>query len=298
MDVIDTITPDSRRAAGRTARRRPSTETPGTRLNQLFYNFRKPAGHPLADARVREALSYAIDGESLIKDVLIGPVSAAEGVVPASLAGCAKTGTYIYDPARPRQCSTTAGRHRPQAEDHLGDRRVRLRHLRAWRPCRDVRRRRRQAPSCSSSNPAATSWPGARASGGDWDLLGNGFSSPTGLAITMMQGMYAGTAEKEKTRDTYHGLRRPRDRRTLDPGASAEADPAERDAAARRGAAGRSGTPGRALWAFVAQVGARPPGARPGPRAGPHQLLRPRRRPAGGLSHADATSSSGSDRAC
>jgi len=40
---------------------------------------------------------------------------------------------------------------------------------------------------------------------GDWDLLGNGFSSPTGLAITMLQGMYAGTAEKEKTRDTYQG---------------------------------------------------------------------------------------------
>ncbi|MET0872015.1 MAG: ABC transporter substrate-binding protein, partial [Paeniglutamicibacter terrestris] len=39
----------------------------------------------------------------------------------------------------------------------------------------------------------------------DWDLLGNGFSSPTGLAITMLQGMYAGTPEKEKTRDTYQG---------------------------------------------------------------------------------------------
>jgi ABC-type transport system substrate-binding protein len=41
--------------------------------------------------------------------------------------------------------------------------------------------------------------------GGDWDVLGNGYPSPTGLALTIMQGMYAGTAEKEKTRDTYHG---------------------------------------------------------------------------------------------
>ena len=40
---------------------------------------------------------------------------------------------------------------------------------------------------------------------GDWDVLGNGFPSPTGLALTIMQGMYAGTAEKEATRDTYHG---------------------------------------------------------------------------------------------
>ena len=34
----------------------------GVRLNQLFYNFRKPPGHPLADAKVRRALTYAIDG--------------------------------------------------------------------------------------------------------------------------------------------------------------------------------------------------------------------------------------------
>ena len=34
----------------------------GVRLNQLFYNFRKPPGHPLADPRVRRALTYAIDG--------------------------------------------------------------------------------------------------------------------------------------------------------------------------------------------------------------------------------------------
>ena len=43
---------------GVAARQRPSP-----RINQIFYNFRKPAGHPLANARVREALSYAIDGE-------------------------------------------------------------------------------------------------------------------------------------------------------------------------------------------------------------------------------------------
>ena len=40
---------------------------------------------------------------------------------------------------------------------------------------------------------------------GDWDVLGNGYPGPTGLGITIMQGMYAGTAEKEATRDTYHG---------------------------------------------------------------------------------------------
>ena len=66
IDVIDTISPD---AIGRSGLPGVDVETPGTRLTQLFYNFRKPPSHPLADPRVREALSYAIDGESLINDV-------------------------------------------------------------------------------------------------------------------------------------------------------------------------------------------------------------------------------------
>ena len=44
--------------------------TEGTRINQLFFNFRKSKGHPLADARVREALTYAIDGKALVDDVI------------------------------------------------------------------------------------------------------------------------------------------------------------------------------------------------------------------------------------
>ena len=64
---------------------------------------------------------------------------------------------------------------------------------------------------------------------GDWDVLGNGFPSPTGLALTIMQGMYAGTAEKEATRDTYHGYVFPEITAVITQ-ASEEADPARRDA--------------------------------------------------------------------
>ena len=78
VDVIDSITPDSReQLAGL-----PGVvleEASSLRLNQIFYNFRKPAGHPLADPRVREALSWAIDGEALVKDVLVDSVSAGRG---------------------------------------------------------------------------------------------------------------------------------------------------------------------------------------------------------------------------
>ncbi len=68
-----------------------------------------------------------------------------------------------------------------------------------------------------------------RGEAGDWDVLGNGYGNQTGLAITNLQGQYGGTAEKEKTRDTYHGFVFPEVTNLLDK-ASGEPDEAKRDA--------------------------------------------------------------------
>src|SRR3712207_9515582 len=79
VDVIDTISPESaEQLAGLPDVRIQSTE--GTRINQLFYNFRKPPDHPLADPRVREALTYAIDGQALVEQVFLDSVTEATGV--------------------------------------------------------------------------------------------------------------------------------------------------------------------------------------------------------------------------
>ena len=51
--------------------------------------------------------------------------------------------------------------------------------------------------------------------GGDWDVIGNGFSSPTGQALTMLQGMYGGTAKKDRTGDAFMGYVIPRIERQL-----------------------------------------------------------------------------------
>jgi peptide/nickel transport system substrate-binding protein len=64
---------------------------------------------------------------------------------------------------------------------------------------------------------------------GDWDVLGNGYGNQTGLALTTLQGMYAGTAEKEATRDTYHGYVFPEITAKIQ-AASSEPDPARRAA--------------------------------------------------------------------
>ncbi|MBY6414049.1 ABC transporter substrate-binding protein [Rhodococcus sp. BP-252] len=203
VDVIDAITPDAADQlaglAGVTVER-----VDGVRLNQLFYNFRKPQGHPLADARVRKALSYAINGNALIDQVMQGAATPSRGVVPGILDGAIETGEYVYDPQRAR------------AElDALGVRDLELKII--WETgefAADTDIMESVLQMLSAVGVRATlqqfepggdisTWRQGKA--GDWDILGNGFPSPTGLAVTIMQGMYAGTAAKEETRDTYHG---------------------------------------------------------------------------------------------
>jgi peptide/nickel transport system substrate-binding protein len=143
VDVIDSISPDSAdQLSGLSGVAIDRVD--GVRLNQLFYNFRKPAGHPLADKRVRRALTYAIDGNSLIDEVMQGSATASKGVIPMTLTGAIETGEYVYDPARARK-----------ELDALGVRDLDLKII--WESGEFV------ADTDSSSSPAAISPPGVRA---------------------------------------------------------------------------------------------------------------------------------------
>ncbi|MFB9375839.1 ABC transporter substrate-binding protein [Kineococcus gynurae] len=203
VDVIDTLTPDAAQQL-RGLSGIELMETQSLRLNQIFYNFRKPAGHPLADPRGRQALSMAIDGRALVEEVLSGTAVQAEGVVTSNQDGYVKTGEYVYDPGAARKMLDSLNARdlavtiiwesgefpgdtfvMEALVEMLGDIGVRAQ-LREFQPGGDI-----------------MSWRQGRA--GDWDLLGNGFPGPTGQAVVMLQGMYAGTAEKESTRDTYQG---------------------------------------------------------------------------------------------
>ncbi|MGD6755968.1 ABC transporter substrate-binding protein [Streptomyces sp. BH105] len=203
LDVVDTLSPD----AAEQLTGLPGVEVEqgqGVRICQLFYNFRKPRSHPLSDPRVRQALTYAIDGQALLRDVLTGSANAARGVVPNSLDGAAETGAYRYDPSRARELLRRYGADdlkltimwesgefagdtavMEAVADMLGDIGVQV-SLKQFQPGGDILK-----------------WRQGR--GGDWDVIGNGFPSPTGLALTSLQGMYAGTEEKERTRDAFMG---------------------------------------------------------------------------------------------
>ena len=265
LDVIDSITPDSaEQLAG----------LPGVaveehrrlRMYQLFYNFRKPSGHPLADARVREALTYAIDGESLVNDVLVDSVRQAEGVVPLALPGAVQTGTYAYDPAQgPRPCcSRSASRTCTlkiiwESGEFAGDTSVMealvemLRDIGVKRPAAAVRARR-QHPDLAAGPAGRLGHPGQR------------LQQPHRPGHHHAAGHVRRHGGEGKDPRHLPGLRVP--------ARSTGQIPTPPPRSTRRAASELLAAAQKAIWdtwpapvGVRAQVGARPPGARAGPVA-------------------------------
>lgn len=250
VDVIDSITPDAAdQVAGVSGVAVDRVD--GVRLNQLFYNFRKPPNSPLADARVRRALTYAIDGAALTDNVMQGSSTAARGVIPMGLDGSVETGQYTYDPDRAKSELKALG---------VPDLPLKI----IWESGEfaadtDIMESVVQMLSAVGVRPRLQQFePGGdiaqwrQGKAGDWDVLGNGYPSPTGLALTILQGMYAGTAEKEKTRDTYHGYVFP-DITAIITRASEESDPARR-ASLLAEAQHKIWDTAPMLWGFVPKV--------------------------------------------
>ena len=158
-DVIDTITPESA-ASLKTKQDIEVVQTTGTRLIHLFYNFRKPSSHPLSKPAVREALSYAIDHESLITSLMAGQVTSATGVVPSTLSGYAQTGEYKFDAGQGEVDAGQRRRRQPEADVHLGGLGVRRRRPGAWRRSARCSTRSVSKPSSSRSPRVGTSTPG------------------------------------------------------------------------------------------------------------------------------------------
>jgi ABC-type transport system substrate-binding protein len=68
-------------------------EAPSTGLGQMLFNFRNPDS-PIADVRVRRALSLAVDGNGLIEALLAGKAIPAIGPAPAACFGSLDAGGY------------------------------------------------------------------------------------------------------------------------------------------------------------------------------------------------------------
>lgn len=203
VDVIDSITPDS--VAQLQSLPDVTIESvTGTRLNQLFYNFRKDASSPMSDAKVREALSYGFDHKSVIDGIMGGTVTSAKGVVPQTLSGSVETGEYIFNPGKAKEMLAQLGVSNLtlkaiwEVGEFPGD-------ISTMEALVEMMKEIGVSVELQEFQPGGDVSVWRQGKAGDWDILGNGYPNQTGLALTNLQGMYAGTAEKEATRDTYHG---------------------------------------------------------------------------------------------
>ena len=89
----------------------------GTNVTHLGINLQDPI---LKDQNVRQAISFAIDREAIIRDVLLGQARVASGILPvtqwASEPGVEK---YSYQPDRARQLLDAAGRREVNGQPRM-----------------------------------------------------------------------------------------------------------------------------------------------------------------------------------
>lgn len=79
---------------------------PGANIVYLGFNTESA---PLNDVRVRQAISYAIDREGIIRDLLLNQARLAHSILPEGSWAYSPGHTYSYDPAKARQLLDQAG---------------------------------------------------------------------------------------------------------------------------------------------------------------------------------------------
>ncbi|HYE66434.1 MAG TPA: ABC transporter substrate-binding protein [Pyrinomonadaceae bacterium] len=86
---------------------------PGANIVHLTFNTRS---EPLDDARVRQAIAYAIDRESIIRDLLLGQARIAHSILPEGSWAYHAAQTYSYDPQRAKRLLDEAGFRDPDGD--------------------------------------------------------------------------------------------------------------------------------------------------------------------------------------
>jgi peptide/nickel transport system substrate-binding protein len=205
VDVIDSLPPDvAAQVEDGSVEDVSLIRSEGVRLTHLFYNFRKPAGHPLASPRVREALTYAIDGATIIDNILLGSVTALGGVVPLKLVDAAEVGQFSFDPSRASQMLKAEGVSDLkitmiwESGEFFSDAQV-MEAIAGM--LKDVG----VTAELKQFEPGGDIGTWRRGEAGDWDVLGNGYPNLTGLALDTLRGVFGSTPVEEETRDSYHG---------------------------------------------------------------------------------------------
>ncbi|MGH3354915.1 MAG: ABC transporter substrate-binding protein [Nocardioidaceae bacterium] len=81
-------------------------KAPSDRSVFVAFNTSKP---PFDDAKVRQALNYAVDKKTIAREVLFGSVDAMDAPLASSVDGYCRSGYYEFDPEKARQLLDEAG---------------------------------------------------------------------------------------------------------------------------------------------------------------------------------------------
>src|SRR6266446_207571 len=85
----------------------------GSKLNLLTFNTTEP---PLDNVKVRQAIAYAINRESMIRDLVLGQGKIAHSILPEESWAYTPGQTYHYDPAMAKKLLDDAGFRDPDGD--------------------------------------------------------------------------------------------------------------------------------------------------------------------------------------
>ncbi len=88
-------------------------QSPGANVQWLGFNTQSA---PLNDARLRQAIAYAVDRESIVRNLLQNQARVAHSIVPEESWAYSANQKYNYDPARARQLLDEAGLRDPDGD--------------------------------------------------------------------------------------------------------------------------------------------------------------------------------------
>ena len=106
------LSPDAIKALGSNANLTVHQFT-GSNLNLLTFNTKEA---PLDNVKVRQAIAYAIDRESMIRDLLLGQGKLAHSILPESSWAYTSGTTYHFDPAMAKKLLDEAGLKDPDGD--------------------------------------------------------------------------------------------------------------------------------------------------------------------------------------
>jgi peptide/nickel transport system substrate-binding protein len=106
------LSPDAIKALGSNANLAVHQFT-GSNLNLLTFNTKEA---PLDNVKVRQAIAYAIDRESMIRDLLLGQGKIAHSILPESSWAYTAGQTYQFDPTMAKRLLDEAGLRDPDGD--------------------------------------------------------------------------------------------------------------------------------------------------------------------------------------